>query len=242
MLKISRCLCKISSTDENTEIIIVTAYLSKGLRACRPDAISGNTVSIVLLDTASEPGLRPRNCELYIPATQNMVKVWRSDDRENRQMDGFIANNGYFCRERVCICIVTLRTAVFGSDGGVGAVLLYISSAIFANLSSAMFLNRIPPFASGISKTRTARFVSFMLNIRDFEYFAAKTAAWLLAVVPLASGIFLFARHGILRLLFELLPLAAAYAISLKHTRLGAAGIMSRTTVFTGFFILFPHW
>ncbi|MGI6668676.1 MAG: hypothetical protein ACOX4M_04420 [Acetivibrionales bacterium] len=135
--------------------------------------------------------------------------------------------------------IVTLRTAVFGSDGGVGAVLLYISSAIFANLSSAMFLNRIPPFASGISKTRTARFVSFMLNIRDFEYFAAKTAAWLLAVVPLASGIFLFARHGILRLLFELLPLAAAYAISLKHTRLGAAGIMSRTNVFTGFFILF---
>lgn len=135
--------------------------------------------------------------------------------------------------------ISVLRDVIFGSDGGIGAILLYISSGILANMSGAAFLNRIPAFASGISKTKSARFASFMLNIRDVECFVAKAAAWLLGIAPLAAGIFLFARHGILRCLFELLPLAAAYAISLKHTRLGSAGIMNRTTVFTGFFILF---
>jgi hypothetical protein len=132
-------------------------------------------------------------------------------------MDGFIANIGYFCRERVCICRHrVLRTAVFGSDGGVGAVLLYISSAIFANLSSAMFLNRIPPFASGISKTRTARFVSFMLNIRDFEYFVAKSGCMVaLALLYPWRPVFSYLQDtAFYRLLFELLPLAAAYAIS----------------------------
>lgn len=135
--------------------------------------------------------------------------------------------------------IAVLRAAIFGSDGGARAVLLYISSAMLAILSNAMFLNRIPPFAAGVSKTRSARFAAFMLNIRDVEYFVAKAAAWLPVIVPLAAGIFLFARHGIFRVLFELAPLAAAYAISLKNTRLDAAVIMSRTKVFTGFLVLF---
>jgi len=64
---------------ENTEIIIVTAYLSK--RICELAdlmALSGNTVSIILLDPVFGPGIRPRNCELYIPATQNITRAWET--------------------------------------------------------------------------------------------------------------------------------------------------------------------
>lgn len=133
--------------------------------------------------------------------------------------------------------IVVLRAAIFGADGGLAAILLYISSIAFANLSNEIFLNRKPAFASAISKTKPARFAAFMLDIRDIERFAAVMAAWVFVLAPLAAGIFIFARQGTFRLLFELLSIAAAFIISLKHTRLGSAGIMGKTTVFTGFII-----
>lgn len=64
---------------ENTEIIIVTAYLGK--RMCELadlTAESGNTVSIVLLDPVFEKGVKPCNCVLYVPATENMMKAWET--------------------------------------------------------------------------------------------------------------------------------------------------------------------
>ncbi|MGE5614398.1 MAG: hypothetical protein ACM3XR_08325 [Bacillota bacterium] len=135
--------------------------------------------------------------------------------------------------------IVVLRTVIFGTDGGVAAIILYISSIVLANLSNAIFLNRKPAFASAVSKARIARIAAFMLNIKDIGRFVASAAAWASALLPLAAGIILFAGHGIFRILFELLSLAAAYAVSLKHTRLGSAVIMGKTAVFAGFFVLF---
>ncbi|MGE5614399.1 MAG: DUF58 domain-containing protein [Bacillota bacterium] len=64
---------------ENTEIIIVTAYLSK--RICELAdlmAEAGNTVSIILLESEFEKGIKPCNCELYVPATENMMKAWET--------------------------------------------------------------------------------------------------------------------------------------------------------------------
>lgn len=61
---------------ENTEIIIVTAYLSKMI--CRQSdflAASGNTVSIVLLDTACEAGARPENAGLYILSDKKCMQL-----------------------------------------------------------------------------------------------------------------------------------------------------------------------
>lgn len=64
---------------KNTEVIIVTAYLSgKICEFADLMASSGNTVSIVLLDSVFESGVRPHNCELYIPATENMMKAWET--------------------------------------------------------------------------------------------------------------------------------------------------------------------
>ncbi len=54
---------------ENTEVVIVTAYLSK--RICeQADELerAGNTVSILLLDTVYEYGVKPALAELYVMA------------------------------------------------------------------------------------------------------------------------------------------------------------------------------
>jgi hypothetical protein len=59
---------------ENTEIVIVTAYLSK--RICeQADILSdaGNTVSIVLLDTVFEDSVKPQNADLYVLADRGLL-------------------------------------------------------------------------------------------------------------------------------------------------------------------------
>lgn len=60
---------------ENTEIIIVTAYLSKKIcELADLMAALGNAVSIVLLDSIFESGARPLNCELYVPTKENITR------------------------------------------------------------------------------------------------------------------------------------------------------------------------
>ena len=52
---------------ENTEVVIITAYLSK--RICEQAdemGLYGNTVSIILLDTVYEAGVKPETAELYV--------------------------------------------------------------------------------------------------------------------------------------------------------------------------------
>lgn len=59
---------------ENTEVVIITAYLSK--RICRlADALAdaGNTVSVILLDTVFEDRVKPRDAELYILADRGLL-------------------------------------------------------------------------------------------------------------------------------------------------------------------------
>ena len=52
---------------ENTEVVIITAYLSK--RLCEQAdqlGLAGNTVSIILLDTVFEEDVKPESAELYV--------------------------------------------------------------------------------------------------------------------------------------------------------------------------------
>lgn len=52
---------------DNTEVVIVTAYLSK--RLCEQADLMemhGNTVSIILLDTVYEDGVKPETAEMYV--------------------------------------------------------------------------------------------------------------------------------------------------------------------------------
>jgi hypothetical protein len=66
------------SNVENKEIIIISAYLSR--RMCEQAdmmAEAGNTVSILLLDTAFEAGARPEKAELFVLADKKFM-----DDKE----------------------------------------------------------------------------------------------------------------------------------------------------------------
>lgn len=59
---------------ENTEVVIITAYMSK--RMCEQSdqlVLAGNTVSIILLDTVFEAGVRPEMAELYVMADNKGV-------------------------------------------------------------------------------------------------------------------------------------------------------------------------
>ena len=54
---------------ENTEVVIITAYMSR--RMCEQSdrlVLAGNTVSVILLDTVFEADVRPELAELYVPA------------------------------------------------------------------------------------------------------------------------------------------------------------------------------
>lgn len=61
---------------ENTEVVIITAYLSK--RLCEQAdqlVLAGNTVSIILMDNVYEYGVKPVLAELYILADRMVAKT-----------------------------------------------------------------------------------------------------------------------------------------------------------------------
>jgi uncharacterized protein (DUF58 family) len=69
-------LDEVSPVLENTEVIIVTAYMSK--RMCEQSdrlVLAGNTVSILLLDTVFEADVRPELAELFVMAGNKGFEV-----------------------------------------------------------------------------------------------------------------------------------------------------------------------
>jgi hypothetical protein len=72
-----------------------------------------------------------------------------------------------------------------------------------------------PKILNRAAQTKFFRFFAFMLNISDSERFISSSAVWGLIIIPLASALFIYGRHGLTRSFFELLPAAAAYIISL---------------------------
>jgi len=67
---------------DNTEVVIITAYMSK--RLCEQVdqmGLYGNTVSIILLDTVYEDGVKPETAELYVLAERMPVGAGEGDLR-----------------------------------------------------------------------------------------------------------------------------------------------------------------
>ncbi len=133
---------------------------------------------------------------------------------------------------------VTLRTALFGIDGGLFSLMLFVSTIILAHIAAGIFMGDTPAFVSRFANTRFARFLTFMLNIRDGADFMSSATAWTIILLPMLFIILNYMNEGILRALFELLPVMVAYIISLKHSTLASSRIMSNTTAYTGFFML----
>lgn len=133
---------------------------------------------------------------------------------------------------------VLLRFAAFRTDGGYASLALFLSAMLLANIAGVFLLDGTPRFILNISKSGTTGFLAFMLNIDDGARFLARAAAWSLMLAPMTVGVFIYGKYGVLRVLYELLPVAAGYIISFKHSRVLPAQIMSNTAAFTGFFVL----
>ncbi len=133
---------------------------------------------------------------------------------------------------------VTLRTALFGTDGGILPLMVFVSTIIMAYIAAGIFMCHTPAFVSRFANTRFARFITFMLNIREGADFMSSAVAWTIILLPMLFIVLNYMDEGILRVLFELLPVMIAYIISLKHTMLTYSQIMRNTTAYTGFFVL----
>jgi hypothetical protein len=133
---------------------------------------------------------------------------------------------------------LTLRALLFGTHGGSKSLLLFIATGVSGFAAGRLLLGGKPPFLSAVSSSRTVKFITFMLNVRNREKFIAAFSAWILILLPLAAAVLIYGGSGAARVLFELLPIMAAYIVALKHSRLGAAHIMSNASVYSGFFIL----
>jgi hypothetical protein len=131
-----------------------------------------------------------------------------------------------------------LRASIFQDDGGAAAIVLYAAVVCFAHVLGVLFASANPKIFNRTVQTKSFRFLAFMLNIRDSERFISSSAVWGLIIIPLASALIIYGRHGLTRSFFELLPAAAAYIISLKQSRLAPAQIMSTISLFTGMTIM----
>jgi len=133
---------------------------------------------------------------------------------------------------------VTLRTLLFVEDGGLCALLIFIFTLVAANAAALLFLRGVPGFVSGFANTKIARFLTFMLNIKNGASFTSSAAAWMLVLMPMSMAFLIYRQHGVLRALFELLPVTAVYVISLKHAALPPTRIMSNPAAYAGFIML----
>lgn len=131
-----------------------------------------------------------------------------------------------------------LRASIFRDDGGAAAVVLYAAVICFAHTVKTMFASANPKIFHRIVQTKPFRFITFMLNIRGSERFISSSVAWGLIIIPLACTLIIYGRHGLTRSFFELLPVAAAYIISLKQSKLAPGQIMSSVSLFTGMTIM----
>ncbi len=68
-------LDQVLPTIENTQVVIVTAYLSKRInKQIELLVADGNSVSVILLDTVFEAGVKPGNVEIYLLSDNSFLK------------------------------------------------------------------------------------------------------------------------------------------------------------------------
>lgn len=133
---------------------------------------------------------------------------------------------------------VTLRVALFTADGGLFSPMLFLCTMILANVAGMLFMADAPVFISRIFNTKLFRFLAFMLNIKNGSSFTSAVVAWMIILIPMITTFLIYMQQGVLRAMFEILPVMVAYIISLKHARLSSSLIMSKSTSYTGFFVL----
>lgn len=127
-----------------------------------------------------------------------------------------------------------LRTSIFTDDGGVAAVVLYTAVILFAHGAGKLFSSAGRMILDRAVDTKFFRFLSFMLNIGDSQRFVSSSALWALIIIPVVAVLITYGSSGAGRTVFELLPAAVGYIISVKQTRLSHARILSSTSLFIG--------
>lgn len=133
---------------------------------------------------------------------------------------------------------VTLRTSLFGMNGGLFALLLFVMTMLIGHLAGWQLLGKTPEFASYMAVSKFARFFSFMLHIKDGAHVIMNAAAWSTVLLPLLAVLLIYRSYGIWRIIFEMLLAMVAYIMSLKHSRLASAQIMQKAAVYFSFIVL----
>lgn len=133
---------------------------------------------------------------------------------------------------------VMIRTAVFGTDGGMASVVYFIITMIFGYVTGRALLSRVPVFAIKFSTLKPVKFLSFMLNLRDAAYSASAFVAWTLILLPVLATLFIFVQQDIFRIAFEVIVVITVYAAVLKYSQFTFSQIMTDLTAYAGFFIL----
>ena len=138
----------------------------------------------------------------------------------------------------VYACAVTLRVVLFGMDGGLFSLLMFVLIVLMGHMAGRLFWVDTPLFASWAADSKFARFLAFMLHIKDGARFTAALTAWIAIFLPIMASLFIYRQYGIWRIAFEILLAMVAYIMSLKHSRLASTQIMSNTAAYTGFILL----
>lgn len=133
---------------------------------------------------------------------------------------------------------VTLRVVLFTVDGGLFSLFLFLFTVILANVAVMMFMADAPVFISRVVNTKPFRFLAFMLNIKNESSFTSAAVAWMIILIPMTATFLIYMQQDVLRAMFEIFPVMVAYIISLKHAKLPSFLIMSKNTLYTGFFVL----
>lgn len=133
---------------------------------------------------------------------------------------------------------VTLRMALFEAGGGLFALALFLFTIILAHTAAKLLMGDSPAFISRVANTKPFRFMAFMLKIENGSSFSSSVLAWLIILIPMLTALLIYMEQGVLRALFEILPVVMAYIFSLKHARLASSQIMSNRTSYTGFFVI----
>src|SRR5690606_28868743 len=131
-----------------------------------------------------------------------------------------------------------IRTILFYDDGGFTSVMLYACSILPAYLAGSLLNSKTPYFAGRLAGTKAFRFIAYVLGIRRMDRTIATLTSWFIIVVPAAAVIMFRWEYGVLKLLYESAAVCCAYIITLKHTQMAPADIMSDGSLYAGLFIL----
>lgn len=132
----------------------------------------------------------------------------------------------------------TVRTAVFGTDGGLASVAYFVITMLLGYMAGVVLLGRIPKFAIKASVLKPVKFLSFMLNLGDAAYSASAFVAWIIALLPVLAAFFIFIRHGIYRTAFEMIAAIIIYSVALRYSQSNFSQILNNRNVYAGFITL----